>query len=119
MSENENPLEKESMEDLTILASGKNYIVHPPLRNKITIWVNCSKDMQIKLTTDDFKVAARTLFKEHPLEKILNLLYGGSIIFIDKDSCKPLHPKKMENPSPIPSYGDVLKAFRSKAYNKF
>ena len=115
----ENILNEDNMEDLSILASGENYIVHPPFKGKITIWVNCDKDMQIKLTTDDFKVTARSLFKNHPLEKILTLLYGGSILFIDANNCKTVHPKKLDNPSPLPGYSTVLKAMRSNNYNKF
>ena len=90
------------------IAAGESYIIHPPINGKICIWVNCDKQMQVKLTTTDFRIAAQTLFKQYALTGLLKLLNQGETLYIDNTTCKPLRAKKIDRVCPIPMLKDVL-----------
>lgn len=105
-------------EVITEIAAGESYIVQPPIKGKICVWVNCDREMQIKLTTDDFRKAAVSLFKHTSITQILRMLHQGETLYIDDHTCKPLKPKKEDMVSPLPTLKDVIKQ-QNKLKNAF
>lgn len=105
--------------DLAIdLISGENYIIFNNMKGKIVIWVNCDKDMAVKLTKDDFIKSSKTLFPFLNISDLLYYIYRGDYIYTDKKIIKPLRPNNLESFSSVPTLKEVT-GFLNKSKSTF
>ena len=92
------------------LMSGETYIIFNNLRGSIIIWVNCDRDLQIRLSTEEFMRTAYSIFPNLNLPELLKYLNRGEYIFTDKLSIKPLRPTEIEIQNVTPTMKDVLRS---------
>lgn len=95
-------------EETVSLVSGESYVLFNNLRGRIVIWVNCDKEMVVKLSMDEFKKTFYSIFPNLNISDMLFYLNRGDYVFTDKLTVKPLHPKIMETESPVPTLKDAI-----------
>lgn len=106
-------------DDIAIdLISGENYIIFNNLKNKIVIWVNCDKEMAVKMSKDDFIKSSKTLFPFLNISEILYYIYRGDYVYTDKKVIKPLRSSTIDNISLLPTLKEIS-ALKNKNTFKF
>jgi len=100
-------------EDKINLMSANDFIIFPPDRwGNVNIWVNCKKEMNVRISFYDLKNSVKSLFgSKIDSGEFIYLIQRGSIVYTDKKSYGVINPKPMEMESPIPTLGTLKKAF--------
>lgn len=101
--------ETEAKEEALNLMSGESYIMFNNLKGSIVVWINCDKEMQVKMTLDELKKAAYSLFPQLNISDLLFYLSRGDYVYTDKLTVRPLHPRQFATQSLIPSLKDVTR----------
>lgn len=96
------------------LASGESYIIFNDLRGKIVVWINCDKDMQIRLTQEELKKSFYSIFPNLNISDLLFYLNRGDYVFTDKLNVRPLRPQDAEKTSPVPTLKDAMQIVRQQ-----
>lgn len=96
------------------LASGESYILFNDLRGKIVVWINCDKDMQIRLTQEELKKSFYSIFPNLNISDLLFYLNRGDYVFTDKLNVRPLRPQDAGGANPIPTLKDAMQIVRQQ-----
>lgn len=96
------------------LASGESYILFNDLRGKIVVWINCDKNMQIRLTQEELKKSFYSIFPNLNISDLLFYLNRGDYVFTDKLNVRPLRPQDAGRDNPIPTLKDAMQIVRQQ-----
>lgn len=96
------------------LASGESYILFNDLRGKIVVWINCDKDMQIRLTQEELKKSFYSIFPNLNISDLLFYLNRGDYVFTDRLNVRPLRPQDAGRTNPIPTLKDAMQIVRQQ-----
>ena len=105
-------------EDHVELTSGENYILYNNLKGYIIIWINCEKDLQVRVSTEEFKEIASSIFPQLHIPELLKYLNQSEYVFTDKLQVRPLRAPELPITSPVPTLKDVQKALNQQRNKK-
>lgn len=122
MTDNDKENNKESLESKFSLASGETYIIFNNLKGQVVVWINCDKEMAIKLSKKDLIEVAPTIFPQIDLSKLLYLISRGDYVFTDKLVLRTLKPNAKTGFEVLPTLKSVesnMKVNKSKQFTPF
>ena len=99
-------------EDKINLMSANDFLIFPPDRSgNVNIWVNCKKEMNVRISFYDLKNSVKSLFgSKIDAVDFIYLIQRGSIIYTDKKVYGIINPKPMGMENPIPTLNAMKKA---------
>jgi hypothetical protein len=97
-------------DDTVNLLSGDTYILYNDMRGHIVFWIDCNKELQIRMSTDEFRKSAYSIFPNIKLSELLTQLNQGNYVFTDKLILRPLKPKKDFQRQLVPTIKDLKQA---------
>lgn len=122
MTDNDKENNKENLESKFSLASGETYIIFNNLKGQVVVWINCDKEMAIKLSKKDLIEVAPTIFPQIDLSKLLYLISRGDYVFTDKLVLRTLKPNAKADFGVLPTLKSVesnMRVNKSKQFTPF
>lgn len=95
-------------QDLQLLASCDCLLVQPNNKGFYEIWANMHKEDVVRLDREDLIKTIRSMYSAIDLVEFLKALTSGEILYVDKDSFKPVSPAEDEVIPVIPKLGSLI-----------
>lgn len=97
--------------DLVDLMAARDYLMFPPMNGKIDIWINCEKEMKVRIYTEDLPKVLPSICPNINCSLLLAYLKDGNITYVSPTKCKPIEFTNEIEYNVVPTLDQTLKAF--------
>lgn len=98
-------------EELVDLMAAKDYVMYPPVKGKIEIWINCDEEMKVKVYTEDLIKLLPSICPNADVTLVLSYLTDGRIAYVSNTKVKPVEFTNEIEYNVVPTLQQTLKAF--------
>ena len=97
--------------ELVDLMAAKDYIMYPPVKGRIEIWINCEEEMKVKVYTEDLIKILPTICPNVDVSLVLSYITDGHILYVSNTKIKPVEFTNEVEYNVVPTLQQTLKAF--------
>lgn len=98
-------------EELVDLMGAEDYLMYPPVKGKIEIWIKCEEEMKVKIYTEDLIKILPTICPNVDVSLLLSYLTDGHITYVSNTKVKPIEFTNEVEYNVVPTLSQTLKAF--------
>ena len=99
-----------SEDEAVNLLTGDDYILFYDMKGSIVIWINCDQEMEVRLSSKDFRKTVYKLFPNIQIPILIKYLNQGQYVYTDKLQLKLVRPQNFEFVNLVPTLADINRA---------
>lgn len=99
-----------SEDEAVNLLTGDDYILFNDMKGNIVIWINCDQEMEVRLSSKDFRKTVYKLFPNIQIPILIKYLNQGQYVYTDKLQLKLVRPQNFEFVNLVPTLADINRA---------
>ena len=99
-----------SEDEAVNLLTGDDYILFNDIKGNIVIWINCDQEMEVRLSSKDFRKTVYKLFPNIQIPILIKYLNQGQYVYTDKLQLKLVRPQNFEFVNLVPTLADINRA---------
>ena len=96
-----------SEDEAVNLLTGDDYILFNDMKGSIVIWINCDQEMEVRLSSKDFRKTVYKLFPNIQIPTLIKYLNQGQYVYTDKLQLKLVRPQNFEFINLVPTLADI------------